>query len=141
MQSHRRLTMTTLPLIGHLREKLRSFRSAQGGNLAIIFGLALIPAVGITGAAVDYSRANSIKADIQAALDSTSLMLAKDPSLYSLSTAQLQGKAQNYFLAVFNRPEAQNVQVQQPVLNAANATLTITASADVKTAFMGLIKV
>jgi Putative Flp pilus-assembly TadE/G-like len=33
------------------------FRSDQRGNVAILFGLALIPVVGMVGAAVDYSRA------------------------------------------------------------------------------------
>ena len=35
------------------------------------FALATIPLIGFVGAAVDYSRANSAKAAMQAALDAT----------------------------------------------------------------------
>ena len=40
----------------------------------------MIPIIGFVGAAVDYSRANSAKAAMQAAIDSTALMLSKDAS-------------------------------------------------------------
>src|SRR5258707_5355266 len=40
--------------------------------------LGLVPLVGAVGAAVDYSRANSVRTAMQAALDSTALMLSKD---------------------------------------------------------------
>ncbi len=44
-----------------------SLRTANGGNVTITFALATIPMVGFVGAAVDYSRANSVKAAMQAA--------------------------------------------------------------------------
>lgn len=65
--------------------------------------------VGTVGFAVDYSHANSVKAAMQAALDSTAPMLSKDAA--SLSTADLQTKAKSYFDALFTRPEAKNVSV------------------------------
>ena len=46
--------------------------------MAIIFAFATLPVIGFVGAAVDYSHANSVKVAMQAALDSTALMLAKD---------------------------------------------------------------
>ena len=42
---------------------------ARDGNVAITFAIALIPILGFVGAAVDFSRANSIKASLQSALD------------------------------------------------------------------------
>ena len=57
---------------------LGAFRIARAGNVAITFALATLPIVGTVGFAVDYSHANSVKAAMQAALDSTALMLAKD---------------------------------------------------------------
>ena len=60
--------------------------------------------VGFVGAAVDYSHANSVKAAMQAAADSTALMLSKDAA--TLTTAALQTKANDYFNALFTRPEA-----------------------------------
>lgn len=60
-----------------LRSKLRSFRSAKRGNVTVTFALATLPIVGFVGAAVDYSHANSVRTAMQAALDSTALMLSK----------------------------------------------------------------
>ena len=57
---------------------LAGFRTARGGNVAITFALATLPILGFVGAAVDYSRANSVKAAMQTALDSTALMLSKE---------------------------------------------------------------
>ncbi len=46
---------------------------------------------------------------MQAALDSTALMLSRDAA--TLSNADLQTKAKNYFTALFTRPEAKNVTI------------------------------
>ena len=61
-----------------LRERLQTFRATEGGNVAVIFGLAIVPVMTGLGAAVDYSRANATKASVQAALDSALLAGAKD---------------------------------------------------------------
>src|SRR5262249_28028175 len=79
------------------------------GSVAITFALALLPILGLVGAAIDYSHAISIRVALQAALDSTALMLSKQAS--SLNNRQLQSTAQNYFNGVFQRPEAQNVSI------------------------------
>ena len=54
------------------------FRSAAGrfagdnqGNIALLFGIAAVPILTFVGAAIDYSRANSARTAMQAALDST----------------------------------------------------------------------
>ena len=60
------------------RSALRAFRVARAGNVAITFAFATLPIIGGVGFAVDYSRANSVKAAMQAALDSTALMLSKE---------------------------------------------------------------
>ena len=91
------------------RSALRAFRVAQAGNVAITFAFATLPIIAFVGFAVDYSRANSVKAAMQAALDSTALMLSKEAS--TDTATQLQTNAQNYFLALFTRPEAKNVTV------------------------------
>ena len=60
-------------LCGRLRDSLAAFRSAKGGNVAIIFGFCTIPMIGLVGAGVDYSRAARIQTILQAAADSASL--------------------------------------------------------------------
>jgi Flp pilus assembly protein TadG len=64
--------MTTL--IARIRSGFRAFRTAERGNVAVTFTLALIPIMGFLGAAVDFSRANAIKAGMQQAVDATALM-------------------------------------------------------------------
>ena len=55
----------------------RGFLQDRRGGVAPMFALAVIPVVGFIGAAVDYSRANSVKAGMQSALDATALAMAK----------------------------------------------------------------
>src|SRR5262249_41650277 len=50
----------------------RSWRD-RAGNVSIIFGFAMLPALGLIGAAVDYTRASRIKTQLQAAADSASV--------------------------------------------------------------------
>ncbi len=47
------------------------------GNVSMMFGLSLLPMLTMVGAAVDYSRSNSYKGALQAALDSATLSAAK----------------------------------------------------------------
>lgn len=130
--------MTKGTLFPRLRDGLRAFRSDKSGNVMITFALAMVPIIGFTGAAVDYSRANSAKASMQAALDSTALILSKDAQ--TLTAAQLNTKALEYFKANFNRPEVQDIVVT-PVFTqpqTGNFTLNLTSSGTVKTTFTGV---
>jgi Flp pilus assembly protein TadG len=100
-------------IVCRLRQVLRSFRSARGGNVVITFALATVPIIGLVGAAVDYSRASSARVALQSALDAAALMLSKDAP--NLNEAQLKEKAGQYFNALFNRTEVHDVTVN-PVL-------------------------
>src|SRR4249920_4211583 len=91
------------------RRTLSAFRLAQAGNVAITFAFASLPIIGFVGAAVDYSRANAVKAAMQTALDSTALMLAKEAA--TDTEDQLKANALKYFTALFVRPEAKDIQV------------------------------
>ncbi len=57
-----------------------NFWRDSNGNVAVLFGIALVPILSFVGAAVDYTRANSARSSMQAALDSTALMVSKDLS-------------------------------------------------------------
>ena len=96
-----------------LRKALHRFRAAENGNVLIIFTLAAVALLGFTGAAVDYSRANSDKAAMQAALDATALMLAKTAS--SVAPDQLTTKATEYFNSVFTRKEVSGIRITSAI--------------------------
>src|SRR6202521_1483537 len=112
----------------------RFFQDRRGG-VAPMLALAVIPIVGLMGAAVDYSRANAMRTSMQAAADSTALMLSQEAG--TLTGEALGQKATDYFNAVFNHPEVQNVQVT-PTLTTpqeGSFTLTLTSSGTIKTVF------
>ncbi|MBM3529648.1 MAG: TadE/TadG family protein [Alphaproteobacteria bacterium] len=129
--------MPTKRLLDRLRASLRALCAATGANVTVTFALATIPMVSFVGAAVDYSQANSVKAAMQAAADSTALMLSKDAP--TLNSSQLQSKATDYFKALFNRPEASNALVTVTYSATGGSQVTIGATTDVKTSFMGVV--
>jgi Flp pilus assembly protein TadG len=53
--------------------KLKEFASDRRGNVSMLFGLALVPMLGASGAAVDYSRLSGSKALVTAAADAGAL--------------------------------------------------------------------
>jgi Flp pilus assembly protein TadG len=128
----------TTALFSLVRNSLRAFRSDESGNVMITFTIALLPLVGFTGVAVDYSRANSAKSAMQSAADATALILSKEAQ--SLDSGQLKAKALSYFTANYNRPEVTNIVVTptfaQP--QPGSFTLQLVASGDIKTTFTGM---
>jgi Flp pilus assembly protein TadG len=51
----------------------RRFREDNSGNVAIVFSLALLPLMGLAGAALDYSRATQSRTRLQATADAAAL--------------------------------------------------------------------
>jgi Flp pilus assembly protein TadG len=120
-----------------MRSRLSRFRRANGANVTITFALATVPMIGLVGAAVDYSHANSVKAAMQAAADATALMLSKE--VHKLTASQMQTKANDYFLAMLNRAAARNVTVNAIYNSNQGYLLKINSSADVRTDFMQMM--
>jgi len=115
-----------------------ALRADRHGNVAIIFALCLIPIAGIVGAAVDYSRATSVKAAMQSALDASALALSKDAA--NMSQSQLSQKANDYFKAEFHRSEAVNLNVKPRYnSNGVLLDLTLSGSARIDTAIIKVI--
>jgi len=107
------------------------------GNVAITFGFAIIPIIALVGAAIDYSHAISVRVALQAALDSTALMLSKQAP--SLNDKQLQSAALNYFNGVFQRPEAGNVSITATYTTDGGSQVTVDGSAAMTTSFMQIL--
>ena len=108
-----------------------AFRVARGGNVAITFALAALPIIGAVGAAVDYSRANDVKVKLQAAIDSTALMLSKEAA--TDTSSQLQTNASKYFLAMFDPPGVTNITISATYSGSESTSLIVNASASVPT--------
>lgn len=128
-------------VIRRFRTAVRNFAGANEGNIAILFGIAVIPIISFVGAAIDYTRANSARSSMQAALDSTSLMLAKDLSEGTINTSQLTDKADAYFKALYTNLEAKGVTISATYTqNSGNgSTILVNGSGNIDTGFMRLV--
>ena len=75
---------------------LKSFRESTRGNVAMIFGLSLIPLLVAGGVVVDYGRQSSAESALQQAVDAAALSASngKTPS-----NAQLKAAAINFLMA------------------------------------------
>jgi len=96
----------------------------------------MLPIVGSVGAAADYTRANAVKASMQAELDATALAMSK--SAASMDSATLQTTALKYFIANFDHPEATNISITTAYNTQGGTSLTVNGSLDVPTIFVGI---
>jgi len=113
------------------------FLDDRSGSVLPLLGLAAVPVVGLIGASVDYSRAAAVQTAMQAAVDSTSLAMAKGAA--SQSADQLQSSAQTYFNAIFTRTDAPAPVVSVSYSTTGGSQVVITATSSVNTLFMGIM--
>ena len=129
--------MAIKALLERFYRTARELRAANGANVTVTFALATLPMVGFVGAAVDYSHANSVKAAMQAAADSTALMLSKTAA--TISDSALQTQANSYFKALFTRPEAMGLTVSAVFSSSGGNKVVVNASSNVQANFMGML--
>ncbi|MEA2880318.1 MAG: hypothetical protein QOF14_5514 [Hyphomicrobiales bacterium] len=116
---------------------LSRFMTDRRGGVAPMFALAIIPVIGLTGAAIDYSRANSVRVGMQSAIDATALAMAKLAP--TLTPSQLQTQTNVYFQAMFNHPEAKNIVITPSYTTTGGSQLTIAVSGSMDTTFMNVM--
>lgn len=130
--------MLGTPIASQLRATAGRFAGADQGNIAVIFAIALVPIISFVGAAIDYTRANSARSSMQAALDSTALMLSKDLTDGKITASEINAKATTYFTALYTNNDARSVSINA-TYNASGAmgsTIVLTGSGAVTTDFM-----
>lgn len=120
----------------YLKGSVGRFARDRRGNVAIIFGITIIPILAIAGAAVDYSNAVRLKNRLQAAIDATALAVARDQD--GKTQAELEQMAQNYLLANFRDGEA-GLLTGPPSVTMTQQTVIVTAAASMDTSFMRLV--
>lgn len=120
---------------------IAAFGRSNEGNIAVLFGIAVIPIISFVGAAVDYTRANNARSSMQAALDSTALMLAKDLTEGTITTAQIATKADAYFKALYTNVEAKQVMITASYTQATGngSTILVNGSGNIETSFMRIV--
>src|SRR3954447_24740011 len=136
-------------LFERLRSKAVLFGRARAGNFAITFALMLVPIFGAVGTAVDYSKANKARSQLQAAADAASLAAIAKASV-GFSTAinmanngSIQ-EAEDDAVGVFNSTLENKGGFNVTQVNASvnkygqNLTATIDFTATVPSSFMML---
>lgn len=116
-------------------EVLKRFRSERRGNVAMMFALSLVPMMGMAGGAVDYAVASQVHAQLQSALDSTALSVARTAG--QMTPAQVQDAASARFTAAY---QAGTVALKPSVTASVSGnTLTVTGHTGVKPSFLGVL--
>jgi Flp pilus assembly protein TadG len=110
---------------------------ARRGNVAVTFAIAAIPLLAFIGVAIDYSRANAMKVQLQAALDSTALMVSKNAA--TMSSDQLESTARKYFLSLFTNQQAKNITFNVSYSTSGGSHVAVDASADMPTEFVSIL--
>lgn len=114
---------------------LSRFRTRTDGNVAVMFAISLVPVFGAVGAAVDYTRAASEQARIQAALDAASLAVARDSR--RLGPAAMQDAADKAFAGNY-QPRSDTTLGPLAVVRDGN-TIRLSVEASVKTSIAAVI--
>ncbi|QWG25585.1 pilus assembly protein [Bradyrhizobium sediminis] len=130
--------MPATSIANQVRGAVRRFAAANQGNIAVIFAIALVPIISFIGAAIDYTRANAARSSMQAALDSTALMLSKDLSEGLIDQSQINAKAQAYFAALYTNTDANSVSINAVYTPSTSmgSTIQVNGSGAVTTQFM-----
>ena len=130
--------MLNKAIFSRVRAAAGQFARAERGNIAVLFAIALVPVLSFVGAAVDYTRANAARTAMQAAMDSTALMLSKDLSDGTITASQINAKAQAYFTALFNNTDAKSVSVTATYTASTSqgSTIQLNGSGSIPTDFM-----
>lgn len=118
--------------------RLWSGTDSQTGNVAILFALALLPIVGVTGAAIDYAMAFSNRTSLQKSLDSAALALAK---LMPLSQAQLDTQGWQIFQASLGHLSVSLQPADLKITTPGIGRLVLNVSTNYKASITGIVGV
>jgi Flp pilus assembly protein TadG len=113
-------------------QSVRAFGRAKGANVAMMFGLSLVPLAITAGAGLDFARAMMERGAISDALDAASLAIGAKPGM---SASDAQALAQNVFNANYKGQNAPTVGT--PTINGQSVSLT--ASESMSTTLLALV--
>jgi Flp pilus assembly protein TadG len=129
---------------------IERFRRDQRGNIAVLFAIACVPLISAIGCAVDYSRATQLSIKLQAAADAASVgsVARTSPAFIEAGSMTTDGPipdgvadATNIFNGYMAGATGYTLNSVTPAVVKSNGTITSTVqfSADVSTAFLGVV--
>jgi Flp pilus assembly protein TadG len=113
------------------------FARDRSGNVMMLFGLAMIPVLGLAGAAIDYSRATTMRTMLNAAIDSAALMAARDAT--KLSDAQLRERVNGWIRASLHGDAADGFSSATVTIDRTGRTINVSAKASLPASLTQLI--
>jgi Flp pilus assembly protein TadG len=118
-----------------LLASLRRFACDRRGGVAPLLAIAALPLLVGVGAAVDFSRAESTKSAMQAAVDATALAIVR-----AKAGNTTVPDATTFFSAAFSLSGVQDITVTSNVTSGGGGyTASLTAQGKLPTSFMGVI--
>jgi len=123
-------------MLQNIVSRILSFSRCRKANVAILFGLSLIPIAIAIGFATDYGRAIAVRSRMVDAADAAALAVGSWPDL---NEVQLKEKAQQFFDANYSSSELGTAgKINVSVLD---DDITVEVSGTVPTSFMRLVNV
>ena len=117
----------------------RRLRANTSGNVAMMFGLLVIPLIGAIGLAIDMGRTYHVAVHTQGALDAAALAAGRVAQIEKTDTTVKASKAAS---AYFDQTKPTDV-VQSNIVFAPNSQqteFTVTATSWVRTPFLSVLK-
>ena len=111
-------------LFAALADRVRRFRRSESGNVAMMFALASVPLIVSVGGLLDYTRSTMARSAMQDALDATSLALARQPNVATMSDDAMKTFATNYFNANYTDVDAKSLDLT-PTYNPNGPSVTV----------------
>jgi Flp pilus assembly protein TadG len=111
------------------------FRRSTKANVAMIFGLSLVPLTLAAGTGLDYSRAMLVHAQLITALDAAALAVGATPGL---NQSQMQTMAQQYFNANYKLDTSFGT-VAAVTLSVSGQSVTVSTSDPMPTTLMSIV--
>lgn len=112
----------------------RTFFSDRKGSVTYIFAFSSLPLLGCAGVAIDYARAVKVQSIVQSAVDSTTLMAAREAS--KMDAAALSALTTPYFRALMSQHK--DFVAADPAVTKSDKSVTLSTAGTVKTHFAGL---
>ncbi|MDQ3560622.1 MAG: pilus assembly protein TadG-related protein [Pseudomonadota bacterium] len=126
-------------------KRWRNIWSDQGGNTAVMFGLAIVPIVGLSGGAVDFSRRAHVRVEMQSAADTAALAAGRilqsrpttDAAKLALVKEDAREAAENVFRAALaNTGDGDG---PMPTIEFVDGVVRVSGDVTVPTSFLGVI--
>jgi Flp pilus assembly protein TadG len=121
-----------------LLTRFRRFQRNENGVISVIFGLALIPVMGLTSVAVDYSRVSAMRSRVAAAADAAALATVKATGAFEQRKRVGEGALRGNL--PLNDPDLEyTTSISQVIEDNVETGAKVVVSGRLKTSMMGII--